>query len=103
MLECYGFTNASDSTLIMQRSLITGNVAKRPANAIEDPEERERTYQELVERMYQHGKALNMASHFEIDDVIDPADTRRWIAAAFTNAPDPGPRQTKKRPYADTW
>ena len=25
--------------------------------------------------MYEHGKALNMASHFEIDDVIDPAET----------------------------
>jgi predicted HicB family RNase H-like nuclease len=34
-----GFTNASDSTLIMQRTLIISNVAKRPANAIEDPED----------------------------------------------------------------
>ena len=33
----------------------------------------------MVARMYEHGKALNTASHFEIDDVIDPADTRRWI------------------------
>ena len=32
-------------------------------------------------RMYEHGKAVNAASHFEIDDVIDPADTRRWITA----------------------
>jgi acetyl-CoA carboxylase carboxyltransferase component len=35
----------------------------------------------MVERMYQHGKGLNAASHFEIDDVIDPADSRRWITS----------------------
>ncbi|MDT5163722.1 MAG: hypothetical protein QOC88_616, partial [Mycobacterium sp.] len=28
---------------------------------------------------YQHGKALTSATTFELDDVIDPADTRRWI------------------------
>ena len=33
--------------------------------------------------MYEHGKALNTASHFEIDDVIDPADSRRWITTAL--------------------
>ena len=30
---------------------------------------------EMVDRMYEHGKALNAATHFEIDDVIDPADS----------------------------
>ena len=29
--------------------------------------------------MYQQGKALNSASHFELDDVIDPVESRRWI------------------------
>ncbi len=50
--------------------------------AIADPDEREATFQEMVDRMYEHGKAINAASHFEIDDVIDPADTRRWITHA---------------------
>ncbi|MGI9607905.1 MAG: carboxyl transferase domain-containing protein [Acidimicrobiales bacterium] len=45
-----------------------------------DPEAQERLFEELVDRMYEHGKAVNVASHFEIDDVIDPADTRRWIS-----------------------
>ena len=76
---------------------------RRELDAIEDPEERERTYQELVERMYQHGKALNMASHFEIDDVIDPADTRRWITTMLTSAPPPPRREGKKRPNVDTY
>ena len=32
------------------------------------------------------GKALSTASYFEIDDVIDPADTRRWITALLDAA-----------------
>ena len=54
--------------------------------------------------MYEHGKALNAASHFEIDDVIDPADTRRWIAAMLASSPPPPARTGgKKRPNIDTW
>ena len=43
------------------------------------------------------------ASHFEIDDVIDPADSRRWITRALRSAPPPPPRTGKKRPCIDTW
>jgi acetyl-CoA carboxylase carboxyltransferase component len=71
--------------------------------AIEDPEERERDFQARVERMYEVGKALNAASHFEIDDVIDPADTRRWIATLLASAPPAPVREGKKRPNIDTW
>ncbi|HEX6235596.1 MAG TPA: carboxyl transferase domain-containing protein [Acidimicrobiales bacterium] len=71
--------------------------------AIEDPAERERAFDEMVERAYEHGKALNAASHFEIDDVIDPADSRRWIASTFAAAPPAPPRAGKKRPHVDTW
>jgi acetyl-CoA carboxylase carboxyltransferase component/acetyl/propionyl-CoA carboxylase alpha subunit len=51
--------------------------------AIADPEQRRARYQELVERAYQHGKALSTAAAFEIDDVIDPADTRTALSGAF--------------------
>jgi acetyl-CoA carboxylase carboxyltransferase component len=71
--------------------------------AIDDPDERETTFQQMVDRMYQVGKAVNVASHFEIDDVIDPADTRRWISAVLAAAPPPAPRAGKKRPNIDTW
>jgi acetyl/propionyl-CoA carboxylase alpha subunit/acetyl-CoA carboxylase carboxyltransferase component len=47
--------------------------------AIADPIEREKLFGTLVEAAYQHGKALTSATTFELDDVIDPADTRRWI------------------------
>ena len=57
----------------------------------------------MVARAYEIGKAVNVASHFEIDDVIDPADTRRWISTAFAAAPPPAPRPGKKRPCVDPW
>ena len=71
--------------------------------AIEDPAERKAQFDEMVERMYQHGKAVNTASHFEIDDVIDPADTRRWIMAGLRSMPPTGARETRKRGFIDTW
>jgi acetyl/propionyl-CoA carboxylase alpha subunit/acetyl-CoA carboxylase carboxyltransferase component len=71
--------------------------------ALEDPEERRKLYEEMVDRMYQHGKAVSTASHFEIDDVIDPAESRRWIGRALRSAPPPPPRTHKKRPCIDTW
>ncbi|MFP5577663.1 MAG: carboxyl transferase domain-containing protein [Acidimicrobiia bacterium] len=71
--------------------------------AIEDPEERRRTFDEMVERMYEVGKGTSMAAAFEIDDVIDPVDTRRWITTGLAAAPPPAPRTGKKRPHVDTW
>ncbi len=45
--------------------------------AISDPAQRKSRFDEMVASMYQRGKALNNASHFGIDDVIDPAETRK--------------------------
>ncbi len=77
--------------------------SRRELDAAETPEARERLFQELVARMYEIGKALSTASYFEIDDVIDPAETRRWLVALLDTAPPPPPRQGKKRPNIDTW
>ena len=44
-----------------------------------------------------------MASHFELDDVIDPAETRNWIMAGLKSLPTKPPRDHKKRPNVDTW
>ncbi|MDE0373461.1 MAG: carbamoyl-phosphate synthase large subunit, partial [Rhodospirillales bacterium] len=71
--------------------------------AIKDPEERKARYEERVAGMYEQGKAINTASLFEIDDVIDPADTRRWIVEGLRACPPPPPRTGKKRPCIDTW
>lgn len=77
---------------------------RKELEAIEDPEERRKSYQEMVDRMYQRGKGVNMASHFEIDDVIDPAETRRWIVSGLDSHPLPHWRDMPpKRPCVDTW
>ena len=70
---------------------------------IADLDARQARYQELVDELYAQGKALNAAGFVEIDDVIDPADTRRWISQGLRNAPAPAPRTGKKRPMVDTW
>ena len=76
---------------------------RKELEAIDNPQEREVAYQKLVDRMYQAGKGLSMADHFEIDDVIDPQDSRQWITAALRAAGPPENRTKKKRPMIDTW
>jgi acetyl-CoA carboxylase carboxyltransferase component len=77
---------------------------RKELEAIEDPEAREAAFQDMVDRMYEHGKALNAASHFEIDDVIDPADSRRWISTLLLSRPPTGGRgERKRRPGVDPW
>ena len=76
---------------------------RRELEAVDDPAEREDLFQRMVAAAYDHGKALNTATHFEIDDVIDPADTRRRIVEALRSTPPPPPRPGKKRPAVDTW
>jgi acetyl-CoA carboxylase carboxyltransferase component len=71
--------------------------------AIEDPNERLRTYEEMVAKAYETGKALNQASVFGLDDTIDPADSRRWLTGLLHSLPPPPPREGKKRPYIDAW
>ena len=76
---------------------------RKDLEAINDPEEREQAYQNLVEKMYEAGKGLSMADHFEIDDVIDPQDSRQWVMAALRAAGPGEERPPKKRPMIDTW
>jgi acetyl/propionyl-CoA carboxylase alpha subunit/acetyl-CoA carboxylase carboxyltransferase component len=47
--------------------------------AVADPVERQNLFDRLVAAAYQHGKALRSGTTFELDDVIDPADSRAWI------------------------
>ncbi|WP_374316005.1 carboxyl transferase domain-containing protein [Aquabacterium sp.] len=71
--------------------------------AIEDPAARQQMFDQLVAAAYQRGKALNMASHLELDDVIDPADTRRWLARGLASMPATESRKGRKRPFVDAW
>ena len=76
---------------------------RKELEAETDPHKRKELYEQLVAKMYESGKALSTATYFEIDDVIDPAESRRWIMAALRSSPPPVPRTEKKRPCIDTW
>src|SRR5947199_1044432 len=71
--------------------------------AVEDPAGRHALFEEMVARMYEHGKAVSYATYFEIDDVIDPAESRKWIMTALRSVPPPPARSGKKRPCVDAW
>ena len=71
--------------------------------AIDDPAARDQEFRRRVDAMYAKGKAIEVASILEIDDVIDPADTRRWIMRGLKMAAPRPPREGKRRPFVDTW
>ncbi|HWQ74322.1 MAG TPA: carboxyl transferase domain-containing protein [Syntrophomonas sp.] len=75
---------------------------KRELAAIEDREERIALYNKLVDKLYERGKAVNMAGYLEIDAVIDPADTRRWILRGLKSVP-PRPENEPLHSFIDTW
>jgi acetyl-CoA carboxylase carboxyltransferase component len=59
---------------------------RKELEALPEGEVRDQRYEELVARQYDNGKAINMAATLEIDAVIDPADTRAWLAAGLASA-----------------
>jgi acetyl/propionyl-CoA carboxylase alpha subunit len=76
---------------------------RKELEAVSDPAERRALFDEMVAAAYARGKALSTATYFEVDEVIDPAESRHWIATALLSAP-PRPRNGhKKRPNIDTW
>jgi len=65
------------------------------------PEQRAALFDTLVAQAMARGQALNMASHLEIDDVIDPADTRAWLARGLRAAA--AKPLAPRRGLLDTW
>lgn len=79
---------------------------RKELEAVEDPVEREALFRKMVDAAYEEGRALNIASYLEIDAVIDPADTRRWLLRGLQSAPPAPPRHTRDpatRRFIDTW
>jgi acetyl-CoA carboxylase carboxyltransferase component len=76
---------------------------RRELEAVEDEAEREALFEAMVQRSYSVGKALNVATYFEVDEVIDPAETRERLSAVLAAAPAPPARTAKKRPVVDPW
>jgi len=54
---------------------------------IADPTARAEAEAHMIAAAYENGRALNVAAHLEIDDVIDPAVTRVVIDATLARAP----------------
>ena len=75
--------------------------------AAADEQARADLFQRLLAAAYERGSALNAAMLFEVDDVIDPADTRDRLAQALRSARRTGavwrdPARAA-RPWLDTW
>jgi len=71
--------------------------------AIADPVERKAKFDEMVAAAYARGKALSQALGPALDDVIDPADTRKWIVAGLKSLPPQPVRAEKKLRWIDSW
>jgi acetyl/propionyl-CoA carboxylase alpha subunit/acetyl-CoA carboxylase carboxyltransferase component len=71
--------------------------------AIEDPEQRRLEFERRTAIAYESAKAVNAVAGGGIDDVIDPADTRRWIANSLRRLPPAPFRTDKKYPSIDPW
>jgi acetyl-CoA carboxylase carboxyltransferase component len=72
---------------------------RKELGAVPEGPERDALFERLVAQQYANGKALNMAATLEIDAVIDPAETRAWLARALAST-RVGPSRDR---YVDTW
>ena len=79
---------------------------RKELEAIADADERQAKYEAMVADSYARGAAINTATYFEIDDVIDPAETRALVAAVILR-PGAGQRATslpeQRRRFVDSW
>jgi acetyl-CoA carboxylase carboxyltransferase component len=101
-LFCVGWPTSEFGAMGLEGAVRLG--MRRELEAIEDPAERDRAYESMVATAYERGRGISMASYFEIDDVIDPVDTRRWIETLFDEAtPRWWETPGKRRPNVDTW
>jgi acetyl-CoA carboxylase carboxyltransferase component len=81
---------------------------RRELEAIADDDEREERVRQATAAAQDGAKALNAAALFEIDDVIDPADTRTLIASTLAAASEhpehpAHPAETSRPRFVDTW
>ena len=72
---------------------------RKELEAVPEGPQRQALYDKLVAQQYANGSALNMAATLEIDAVIDPADTRVWLARGLASS------RVRERTagFVDTW
>jgi acetyl-CoA carboxylase carboxyltransferase component len=101
-LFCVGWPTSEFGGMGLEGAVRLG--MRRELEAIEDPAERERTFEATVAAAYDRGQGINMAAYGEIDDVIDPADSRRWIRQLLGEGSGEWWRRAgKRRPSVDAW
>jgi len=101
-LFCVGWPTSEFGGMGLEGAVRLG--MRRELEAISDPAERERAFEAMVAMAYERGGGLNMAAYGEIDDVVDPADSGRWIAMLLDDRPGHWwRRRRKRRPMIDAW
>jgi acetyl-CoA carboxylase carboxyltransferase component len=75
---------------------------RRELETIADEAERTQRVRALTALAEQNAKAINAATLFEIDDVIDPAETRSLISSTLAAAAS-GSGPAHGRSFVDTW
>ena len=82
--------------------LATALAVFRELDALPSDEARRRMVEELSAQVRERGKAVSVATAFEIDDVVDPAQTRDVVISLLRAAPRP-PSSGERRRVLDTW
>lgn len=96
-LACLGWPTSEFGPMGLEGAVRLGFRAELDACGTDDA--RDALFQELVDQLYEQGKGLSIAEYFEIDDVIDPADTRQWLTTLLGATP----ARRGNRPNIDTW
>lgn len=71
--------------------------------AIEDPIGRKAWFDQMVAKSYEENKALSGATFLEVDDVIDPRETRRWIVRGLKATTQPSRFSERRATRVDLW
>jgi acetyl-CoA carboxylase carboxyltransferase component len=75
---------------------------RKELEAIIDDQARTARFDAMVADAYERGTALNTATYFEVDDVVDPAATRALVASVILHPGDLPPEVPRRR-YVDSW
>jgi acetyl-CoA carboxylase carboxyltransferase component len=101
-LFCVGWPTSEFGAMGLEGAVRLG--MRRELEAIADPGERAEAFDAAVAAAYERGQGVNVAAYFEIDDVIDPADTLRWVRLLFEErSGDRRGLPGKRRPNIDAW
>ena len=73
---------------------------RKELEAEPDADSRKALFEKLLAGMYEKGKAISVAGAFEVDAVVDPAETRGWLLRVLRSS---GGRSKRRRRIVDVW